>query len=81
LFSITQSADAVSVSTRDQAATLARRQEALYSLATSPLKQVGITAFMMWMAGAQLHFFSIMATINGIYSPLKAIMNSGEGGF
>jgi len=49
------------------------------ALATSPLKQAGMMAFMMYMAGTQLHFFSIMATFNGIYSPLNAILKSGTG--
>ena len=57
--------------------TLLKRQEALFSLATSPAKNVGMMAFMMYMAGSQLHFFSIMATMNGLYSPLNAILKSG----
>lgn len=56
---------------------VAKRQEALYSVATSPAKSVGMMAFMMYMTGSQLHFFSIMATINGLYSPLNAILKSG----
>jgi ER membrane protein complex subunit 4 len=56
--------------------TLAKRQEALFSVATSPAKNVGMMAFMMYMAGSQLHFFSIMATMNGLYSPLNAILKS-----
>ena len=46
-------------------------------MATSPLKQVGMMAFMMYMAGSQLQFFSVMATVNGIYSPVNAIFKSG----
>lgn len=65
------------LSRKDQDHALLKRQEALFSLATSPFKQAGMMAFMMYMAGTQLHFFSIMATINGIYSPFNAIMKSG----
>ena len=33
---------------------------------------------MMWMAGSQIHLFSIMTTASGIYQPLAAIANSGK---
>lgn len=33
----------------------------------------------MWMAGAQLHLFSIMTTASGVYQPISAILKSGEG--
>jgi hypothetical protein len=58
---------------------MARRQEALFAVATSPMKQAGMMAFMMYMAGSQLGIFSIMATFNGIYQPATAILNSGAG--
>lgn len=40
---------------------------------------MGMLAFMMWMSGSQVHLFSIMMTVSGIYQPLMAIVKSGEG--
>lgn len=54
--------------------------QAVFSKSWAPLKQIGMLAFMMWMSGSQLHLFSIMTTISGIYQPLTAILKSGEGG-
>lgn len=76
----TPQTDAATTSSRGSStdvATLARRQQALFSVATSPVKNCAMMAFMMYMAGTQLHFFSIMATFNGLYSPLNAILKSG----
>ena len=53
--------------------------QALFSRAMEPLKMVGMMAFMMWMSGSQLHIFSIMTTLSGVYQPLVAILNSGSG--
>jgi len=41
---------------------------------------VGMMGFMMWMSGSQLHIFSIMTTLSGVYQPLSAIVSSGSGG-
>lgn len=54
-----------------------RRTAALQNLAYSPIKQVLMTSFMMYMAGSNLHFFSILTVINGMYSPVNAILKSG----
>jgi hypothetical protein len=54
--------------------------QALYAHATSPLKMVGMMGFMMYMSGSQLHIFSIMTTLSGVYQPLSAILSSGSGG-
>lgn len=53
--------------------------QALFARAAEPLKMVGMMAFMMWMSGSQLHIFSIMTTLSGVYQPLMAILNSGQG--
>ena len=55
-----------------------RRTAALQNVAFSPLKQVLMTSFMMYMAGTNLHFFSILTVINGMYSPVNAIVKSGN---
>jgi hypothetical protein len=36
-----------------------------------------MTSFMMYMTGTNLHFFSILTVINGIYSPITAVLRSG----
>ena len=55
------------------------RQAALFSQAQSPIKNVLMMCFMMWMSGTQLHLFSIMTTASGVYQPLSAILKSAEG--
>lgn len=57
---------------------LAAKQAALYSRATGTVKNIGFMCFMMWMSGSQIHLFSIMMTVSGIYQPLAAIMNSKQ---
>lgn len=66
-----------SASQKKQDTDVAKRQAALYSMASSPLMQAGTMIMMMWFSGSQLNFFSIMATLNGLYSPIKAIMKAG----
>lgn len=43
------------------------------------LLQAGFLAFMMWMSGNQIHLFSIMMTVSGIYQPLQSILKVTEG--
>lgn len=57
---------------------LGAKQAALYSRATGTVKNIGFMCFMMWMSGSQIHLFSIMMTVSGIYQPLAAIMNSKQ---
>jgi len=57
---------------------LEAKQAALYSRATGTVKNIGFMCFMMWMSGSQIHLFSIMMTVSGIYQPLAAIMNSKQ---
>eukprot|EP00891_Asterochloris_glomerata_P001088 jgi/Astpho2/1088/e_gw1.00019.17.1_t len=42
------------------------------------LLQAGFLAFMMWMSGNQIHLFSIMMTVSGIYQPLQSILKVTE---
>ena len=57
---------------------LEAKQSALYARAQGVFKNVGFMCFMMWMSGSQIHLFSIMMTVSGIYQPLMAIMNSRQ---
>ena len=52
--------------------------QALVGKATGAFKSVGLLCFMMWMSGSQLHIFSIMSTMSGIFQPLSAIASSGK---
>lgn len=58
--------------------TRAAWKQALFSRATGQLKNVGFLAFMMWMSGSQIHLFSIMMVVSGIYQPITAIVKSGD---
>ncbi len=49
------------------------------SQALGAFKSVGMLAFMMWMSGSQLHIFSIMSTMSGLFQPISAILSSGKG--
>lgn len=46
--------------------------------ATGAFKSIGLLCFMMWMSGSQLHIFSIMSTMSGVFQPLSAILSSGK---
>ena len=47
--------------------------------ATGTFKQVGFLCFMMWMSGSQIHLFSIMMLVTGIYQPLSSLFKVREG--
>ena len=67
-----------SVSSTKEQEILEAKQSALYGRAQGVFKNVGFMCFMMWMSGSQIHLFSIMMTVSGIYQPLMAIMNSRQ---
>ena len=67
-----------SVSSTKEQDILDAKQSALYGRAQGVFKNVGFMCFMMWMSGSQIHLFSIMMTVSGIYQPLMAIMNSRQ---
>ena len=67
-----------SVSSSKEMEQLEAKQTALYGRAQGVFKNVGFMCFMMWMSGSQIHLFSIMMTVSGIYQPLMAIMNSRQ---
>lgn len=54
------------------------KQRALVDRATGAFKSIGLLCFMMWMSGSQLHIFSIMSTMSGVFQPLSAILSSGK---
>ncbi|KAA6419955.1 MAG: hypothetical protein FRX49_10145 [Trebouxia sp. A1-2] len=55
-----------------------RRQEAMLSKALGSFKQVGFLCFMMWMSGSQIHLFSIMMLVTGIYQPLSTLFSVNQ---
>jgi hypothetical protein len=57
-------------------ADVATKQAALNGRAYGQFKSVAFLCFIMWMSGSQIHLFSIMTTVSGIYQPLMAIFNS-----
>ena len=74
--SVLQTASTSAVVQEETGEMYKRRTEALQNVAFSPVKQVLMMSFMMYMTGTRLHFFSILTVINGIYSPLSAILRS-----
>eukprot|EP00878_Enallax_costatus_P012958 GHUV01013532.1.p2 GENE.GHUV01013532.1~~GHUV01013532.1.p2 ORF type:complete len:118 (+),score=32.41 GHUV01013532.1:206-559(+) len=60
--------------------TIAKKQQALMTAATAPMRQVAFMCFMMWMMGNGIQIFSIIMTLSGLASPIMAIANSGKGG-
>ena len=57
-------------------ADLATKQAAVNGRAYAQLKSIAFLCFIMWMSGSQIHLFSIMTTVSGVYQPLMAIINS-----
>jgi flagellar biosynthesis regulator FlbT len=53
--------------------------QALWTRATTPMRQVGFMCFMMWMMGNGIQIFSIIMTVSGLATPIMAVIKSGEG--
>ena len=62
----------------DAAGQLERQTNKIKSIQISPVKNIFMTAFMMWMAGNEIHIFSIMITGMAIYQPLQGLMQVGS---
>ncbi|KAH9261578.1 hypothetical protein BASA81_000234 [Batrachochytrium salamandrivorans] len=52
---------------------LALKNKRAMDMGIAPGKSLFMTAFMMWMAGAGVHIFSIMIVGMGVITPIKAI--------
>lgn len=53
--------------------------QAMMSKAAGSFKNVGFLCFMMWMSGSQIHLFSIMMLVTGIYQPLSTLFSVKQG--
>ena len=60
------------------ALTSAARQQKAYQFAMSQVQAIGMTGFMMYMAGSGVQIFSMMVVGNGLFQPIKAIASSGK---
>ena len=58
--------------------TSAARTQKAYQFAMSQVQAIGMTGFMMYMAGSGVQIFSMMVVGNGLFQPIKAIMASGK---
>ncbi|KAF8065587.1 ER membrane protein complex subunit 4 [Scenedesmus sp. PABB004] len=67
-----------SVGRRRDPKLIEKKQQALWTRATSPFRQVGFMVFMMWMMGNSLQIFSIIMTLSGLAGPLTAVLKSAE---
>ena len=54
-----------------------RKINKMNSMQFSPVGSLPITALMLWMAGNDIHMFSIMITGNAIYAPIGALLSTG----
>ena len=50
-----------------------RKVRRISDLQLGPVKSLPMTMFMLWMAGSDIHIFSIMMTGMAIYQPLQAM--------
>jgi ER membrane protein complex subunit 4 len=57
------------------AALVAKRKQRAMAIATQPLQQAGMNAFMMYMSGSTLNMFSITTTGSAIMTPLASVLN------
>ena len=62
----------------ESTALIAKKKAQAMNLAMSPVKQMGMNAFMMYMSGKQLNIFSISITSTAILSPLRDIFSVGK---
>ena len=58
---------------QNTAALVARKKQKAMSLATQPLQQAGMNAFMMYMSGSSLNMFSINTVGSAILTPVASI--------
>lgn len=54
-----------------------RKLSRLNAMSTAPIKNIPMTAFMLWMVGNDIHIFSIMFVSMSITQPLNALMATG----
>jgi hypothetical protein len=50
------------------------------AIGTAPLKNIGMTAFMLYMFGSGIQIFSIMMLGMAFWNPLKSLLNTRQGG-
>lgn len=49
-----------------------------WEVAQAPFKNLLMMGFMMWMAGSQVHLFSIGITFSALWQPLSALQSVGK---
>eukprot|EP01006_Ploeotia_vitrea_P031300 TRINITY_DN63616_c1_g1_i1.p1 TRINITY_DN63616_c1_g1~~TRINITY_DN63616_c1_g1_i1.p1 ORF type:complete len:144 (+),score=18.33 TRINITY_DN63616_c1_g1_i1:41-472(+) len=54
------------------------RRKKISELGWSPGKNLGMQAFLMWMAGSEIHIFSIMIVSMGFFNSISAIMGTNQ---
>mmetsp|Transcript_17444 Transcript_17444/g.37971 ORF Transcript_17444/g.37971 Transcript_17444/m.37971 type:complete len:167 (+) Transcript_17444:125-625(+) len=54
------------------------KQKKAWEIAGSPVKNLGMLAFMMWMSGNSVQIFSIGITVTALMQPIKAIIGSAQ---
>ncbi len=69
------SSSARALTEQERADQLARKVRRINDVQLSPVKQLPMTMFMLWMAGSDIHIFSIMMTGMAIMGPISALGN------
>jgi len=79
-YSLLPNADTVEETTTKGKLTLDSKfkQKKVWEIAASPMKNIGMMAFMMWMSGNSVQIFSIGITITALMQPVKSIMSSTQ---
>ncbi|KAG5473151.1 hypothetical protein CUR178_03069 [Leishmania enriettii] len=71
-------ANAAAKQMTDEEITRHRIMTRLSDIRTQPLKQLPMTAFMMWMVGNDVSIFSIMFVGMAVVNPLQSILGAGK---
>ncbi len=66
------------LSEKDIAERRERKVKKMNSIQFSPVSSLPMNMFMLWMAGNDIHMFSIMITGNAIYSPIGQMLKVNE---
>jgi len=54
------------------------KEKQAWEMAQAPVKSIMMTSMMMFMSGSGIQIFSIMATAQAIFNPLKAVMSASS---
>eukprot|EP00271_Cylindrocystis_brebissonii_P015751 TRINITY_DN38747_c0_g1_i1.p1 TRINITY_DN38747_c0_g1~~TRINITY_DN38747_c0_g1_i1.p1 ORF type:complete len:191 (+),score=38.92 TRINITY_DN38747_c0_g1_i1:174-746(+) len=68
--------DTSSKAIRAKEADASWKQQKAWECAYAPVKNIGMMAFMLWMAGSTVHIFSIGIIFSAFWQPISALMQA-----